>query len=594
MSALAGLPAIAWAAPDGVLAVAVSRSLVELLWQGGLAALALAVALRVLRRASPEARYAVSVLALALVAALPVAGVAVELADRAAAREHAPGSAPAAVPDSSEASTRVETGAGAPGAGVSRTLRSGLQALRLTLALPETVLPWVLPLWLAGVATLAAAHLGGFRRLRRLRRAAAPVADPRWRAALARLAHRMGVRRRVALLAAAVDGPAVVGWLRPAILVPAGMLLAVPPAHLEALLAHELAHVRRWDFAVNLLQAAVETLLFYHPAVWWISRQVRLEREACCDRAAAVACGGRAPYARALAELEERRRRPLRLAPALGACDLPERMRRLAGASPRLGAGPALLIAPLALGLVLAALTPARTSLPGSASPTERVGEELVSSRGGEGQRSSGGDELRPYTTPALRARARAEEVVPESPAAEASGPARPAEPVAPGLFAAYGISEDFAAEMSAALDPDPSPEELVLLRRYDVTPALARELAAALAEAGAPRPGPDTLATLRRYGVTPDWIRAYVALGYRPLSADELITLRRYDATPEYAREVAAAGYPGVAPHELISLRRYGVTPERLQELASGPRMPSVAEVVAGARRPPVRRLAS
>jgi hypothetical protein len=450
------------------------------------------------------------------------------------------------VATSLEADGRVEVGPDGLAAEAAETLRIWLLPLRLTPVLPESALRWVLPLWLAGVAVLTAMHLGGWRRLRRLRRAAAPIADRRWRAALKSLSRRLGVRRRVALLTAAVDGPAVVGWLRPAILVPAGMVLAVPPAHLEALLAHELAHVRRWDFAVNLLQAAVETLLFYHPAVWWISRQVRLEREACCDRAAAAACSGRALYARALAELEERRRRPLRLAPALATSDLPERMRRLAGVPPRLGAAPALLVAPLVLGLALAALAPARTSLPGSAN------------------------------------------------AAEAPGPARPAEPAAPDLFAAYGVSEDFAAGMSAALDPDPSPEELVLLRRYDVTPALARELTAALAQAGEPRPGPDTLATLRRYDVTPDWVRAWVALGSRPLSADELIALRRYDVTPEYAREVAAAGYPGVAPHELISLRRYGVTPERLRELASGPRMPSVAEVVAGARRPPVRRLAS
>ena len=590
MSGLLGLAAIGWAPSGGALAAALSRSLVELLWQGALVALALAAALRFLRRASPEARYAVSVLALALVATLLVVGVAVELADRAAAPEPAPGIGLTPVATSLEADGRVEVGPDGLAAEAAETLRTWLLPLRLTPVLPESALRWVLPLWLAGVAVLTAMHLGGWRRLRRLRRAAAPIAERRWRAALESLSRRLGVRRRVALLTAAVDGPAVVGWLRPAILVPAGMVLAVPPAHLEALLAHELAHVRRWDFAVNLLQAAVETLLFYHPAVWWISRHVRLEREACCDRAAAAACG-RGLYARALADLEERRRRPLHLAPALAASDLPERMRRLTGAPPRLGAGPALLVAPLVLGLALVALAPA---LPESATATERVGEEPVSSRGGEGQRSSGGDELRPYTTPGLRARARALELVPESPAAETPGPARPAEPAAPELFAAYGVSEDFAAEMSAALDPDPSPEELVLLRRYDVTPALARELTAALAQAGAPRPGPDTLATLRRYDVTPDWVRAYVALGYRPLSADELITLRRYDVTPEYARAVAAAGYPGVAPHELISLRRYGVTPERLRGLASGPRMPSVAEVVAGARRPPVRRLAS
>jgi beta-lactamase regulating signal transducer with metallopeptidase domain len=104
-----------------------------------------------------------------------------------------------------------------------------------------------------------------------------------------------------------VEVPTVIGWLRPVILVPVRALTGLAPQQLEALLAHELAHIRRHDYLVNLLQTIVETLLFYHPAVWWVSHQVRVERENCCDDMAVAACGDVLVYARALAELEQLR-----------------------------------------------------------------------------------------------------------------------------------------------------------------------------------------------------------------------------------------------------------------------------------------------
>src|SRR5207302_2395764 len=106
----------------------------------------------------------------------------------------------------------------------------------------------------------------------------------------------------------------VVGWLRPAVLRPVSTLGGLSPGQLEAVLAHELAHVRRHDSLVSLLQAAVETLLFYHPAVWWASERVRAERELCCDDEAVAACGDALAYARALADLEALRPAPPRLA----------------------------------------------------------------------------------------------------------------------------------------------------------------------------------------------------------------------------------------------------------------------------------------
>jgi type II secretory pathway component GspD/PulD (secretin) len=130
-----------------------------------------------------------------------------------------------------------------------------------------------------------------------------------------------------------VEVPTVIGWLRPVILLPAGCLLGLSAAQLEAILAHELAHIRRHDYLVNLLQNVVETLLFYHPAVWWVSRRIREERENCCDDLAVEICGDRVTYARALATLEELRHAPGQLALAAAGAPLLQRIRRLAGKS---------------------------------------------------------------------------------------------------------------------------------------------------------------------------------------------------------------------------------------------------------------------
>ncbi len=118
--------------------------------------------------------------------------------------------------------------------------------------------------------------------------------------------NRMGVLRRVSLRASTlIEAPMAMGWLRPVILVPVGALAGLSTAQIEGLLAHELAHIRRHDYLVNLLQSLAEAVLFYHPAVWWVSRQIRIEREHCCDDLAVAATGGDVlTYARALAELE--------------------------------------------------------------------------------------------------------------------------------------------------------------------------------------------------------------------------------------------------------------------------------------------------
>jgi hypothetical protein len=135
-------------------------------------------------------------------------------------------------------------------------------------------------------------------------------------------------------------------------LLPASALAGLAPEQLEAIFAHELAHVRRHDYLVNLLQTAVETLLFYHPAVWWLSNRIRVERENCCDDLAVALCGDPIAYARALADLEELRGGQGRLAMAANGGSLVGRIRRLVGVPARAPRTPAWLGGGLALVLM--------------------------------------------------------------------------------------------------------------------------------------------------------------------------------------------------------------------------------------------------
>jgi hypothetical protein len=184
--------------------------------------------------------------------------------------------------------------------------------------------------WFAGVTACSVRLAAGWISAARLRSSHNRPPSAEWQHALQRLIERMRVGRPVRLrVSDRVESLSVIGWLRPVILAPLGLLTGLAPDHVEALLAHELAHVRRHDYLVNLLQGIAESLLFYHPAVWWFSGQIRVEREHCCDDLAVAASGDVLTYARALAELESAR--PAHFKAALAANDgsLVRRIRRL-------------------------------------------------------------------------------------------------------------------------------------------------------------------------------------------------------------------------------------------------------------------------
>ena len=196
----------------------------------------------------------------------------------------------------------------------------------------EPALPYVVLGWLVGVFGLSAWHLGGWAQLQRLRRRMVREIGRPLQQRLEELSVRLGVHRAVGLLESAlIEVPTVVGWLRPVILLPASALTGLRPEQLEAILAHELAHVRRYDYLVNIVQTVVEILGFYHPAVWWVSRRIRIERENCCDDLAVHVCGSSLQYARALACMEEIRHSGRDLAMAATGGSLMARIARLLG-----------------------------------------------------------------------------------------------------------------------------------------------------------------------------------------------------------------------------------------------------------------------
>jgi beta-lactamase regulating signal transducer with metallopeptidase domain len=166
-------------------------------------------------------------------------------------------------------------------------------------------LPGLVILWAVGAGLMALRLGGGFALSLRWRRQAL-LAPEEWQAKLGTLARRMGILRPVRLLLAARGHtPMAMGLWKPVILLPAALLTSLPPAYLEALLAHELAHVHRLDYLSNLLQGLAETLLFFHPAIWWLSARIRAEREEHSDDLAAQCLGDPRQLALALNALDD-------------------------------------------------------------------------------------------------------------------------------------------------------------------------------------------------------------------------------------------------------------------------------------------------
>jgi uncharacterized protein (TIGR03435 family) len=328
-------------------------TLVHFVWQGMLAGSIAASALRLLRGASPQLRYLAGCAALAAMLGAPL--VTASVLAGATAAPGSRGVTPLLQSPGVSRSTGLAAAAatqGSPAQASTSSRPAGSRNVSI-----EAWLPAVVAVWLVGVTFLLARLAGGWLRLHRVHRASLGALPSRWEQASSRIAILLGIDRLVRVIDSPfVDTPTVIGWMRPVILLPVAALANLSPPQVEAILAHELAHVRRHDFLMNCMQAFAETLLFYHPAVWWLSARIRAEREQCCDLVAVEVCGDAVIYAEALAELETWRVSGTELALAATGGALLERIRRLlrvpSDDTPRFSAVGA--VAPVALLMVLA------------------------------------------------------------------------------------------------------------------------------------------------------------------------------------------------------------------------------------------------
>ena len=308
---------------------ALGWTLLHSLWQGAAFALLLGVMLVALRSYSAQARYAISVGLLAgffltagttLYVQWGAAGVGgcascdLQIAGHAAPPPTAP--PPTATPPTATPPT-------APASAPAAHLATPTPFLTRLTDYYQRHLPLLVTLWLLGVLALQLRWLGQLAFVQRLRHYGTSALPETWVRRAATLEDKLRLRRavtyRTSLRAAT---PMVVGWLRPVVLLPQAMLTQLTETELYAVLAHELAHVRRDDFAVNLAQTFLTNVFFFHPGVWWMSARVDDEREHCCDDLAVEATGDALPYARTLlnvSDIVQRgfRQNPSNAAPAL-------------------------------------------------------------------------------------------------------------------------------------------------------------------------------------------------------------------------------------------------------------------------------------
>jgi beta-lactamase regulating signal transducer with metallopeptidase domain len=465
--------------------------------------------------------------------------------------------------------------------------------------------------WLLGVTCLSMRTIGGWRLIQQLRRSALLEAPGAVYADFVRLRERLGITRQVSLrISQHIQGPLAIGIVRSLILLPASALMALSPEQLEAVLAHELAHVRRADYLWNLIQTMVETLFFFHPAVWWLGRRLREQRELCCDDVAVQSCADPLIYATALLCLEERRRQQLSLAMALDGhrpwSGLRVRIARILGdanggeANGKRGPGD---LAPMPLAAICAMFllvllpvpqlfaglretmhfqtassavsasptlipTPATMNLPARAVPhvvLERSNASPLASRASVAPPSAAADD-------------NAAVIVGEDARGTGTGTG---EGKGSGEGAGYGAGglgsggSGADAEQAAAVDTSAHKADYIDAMRaagYDVdidkyvamkVQGITPEYAQAMAKIGFGKPSADDLIAMKVQGVTPEYVSELQAAGLQPGSIGDLVSYRIFKVTPEFVAAMKAAGFDAIPPTKLVALRVQGVTPE-------------------------------
>src|SRR5271165_1934876 len=425
---------------------------------------------------------------------------------------------------------------------MTRTAAGESRSAPVVTALPRLIEAWTVEVWLLGVAFFSLRTAGGFLLLERERRRRSSVVGPRVLEICHTLQDRIGLRRAISYCECKwLQTPAVIGWFRPIVFLPATALTGLSEEQLEAVIAHELAHIRRFDAFVNVFQVLVETLLFYHPAVWWLTRKIRAEREHCCDDVAVSICGNAFEYARALTLMEEWRSAPA-FAMAANRGPLTERIVRVLGLKTigegRRGVGLTGSVVCLTAALI------AGNALLGMARPKPQIA----------------------FVAQAASTPAATSQSAPKSAPSPKPSPAHPQ--------SSEQTAGSYIDEMKAAGLGDLTVDQLIAMKIQDVTPEYVRELR----ELGL-HPEANNLVAMRIQGITPEYVRELRASGLKP-DENHLVSLKIQGADAEYYRGIKEAGIDPDVDH-LISLKIQGVTPEYVRALRAAGLAVTVDQVI-------------
>ncbi len=417
---------------------------------------------------------------------------------------------------------------------------------------------WVARAWLAGVCLLALRIGFGLLLLEQLRRRSLSSLPAGVLAVCHDLQKRLGIARAVRFCECQlVAVPSVIGFVRPIVLLPMRALTGLTPDQLEAVIAHELGHVQRFDVVVNFFQVIAETLFFFHPAVWWLNRRIRADREDCCDDVAIAACGRKVDYARALATMESWRAAPEFAMAATGGA-VAGRVARLLGVRHEKNGTRAagVFTASLVLtGALLAGAASMGFAKPALASVTAALVEQV------DIPVEVAQVEPAPAAQPAAKPRAAAA-AKPAKPArpAKAAQPALPADPAAP---PAPPRGASFIDQMKSVGLENLDVDDLVALKLQGVTPEYIKAM-----RATGLNPDVDQIVSMKVQDVTPEYVAQIRAMGFKP-DAEEIVSMKVQDVTPEYVKAMRDLGLNPDA-EEIVALKVQGVTAEYRHALES------------------------
>jgi beta-lactamase regulating signal transducer with metallopeptidase domain len=408
-------------------------------------------------------------------------------------------------------------------------------------------------LWFIGVLLFSLRTAGGFFVVARLRRRDAQLLSDEFLTVCTEMQRRLGIFRAIRYCESfRLDAPAVIGWFRPVLLLPVTAITGLSELQLRAVIAHELAHIRRLDAFFNLFQVAAETLLFYHPAVWWLSKRVRAERENCCDDVALAVCGNPAEYARALALMEEWRVAPS-FAMAANRGPLASRVTRLLGITEK---GSSLRNAGMAFGvLCIAAALLAGNALFGLVRTASAHSVALPQGN------SAGADHDGVIVITAPRPRP-LPDAKPIAAAVDAGNAPAIASPTATAQDPAPGPkTQSYIDRMKAEGFENLSADDLISMKVQDITPEYIHQI-----RAEGLKPTADELVGMKVQGITPDYIRGIRAMNLNA-DVDSLIGMKVQGITPEYVQQMRKLGFQPDAD-QLIGMKVQGITPEYVEQM--------------------------